>query len=54
MSGVLFDPGICYWAGLNPCTDCRDKSKCLECIKSYEYVQEIYKEVIKNLRKEQK
>ena len=49
----LFDPGFCYWSGLNPCTECRDKSKCLECTKSIEYIQEFYNEIVKNL-KEQK
>lgn len=38
----LFAPGFCYWATLNPCTECSDKSKCLECIKACEYVLAIY------------
>lgn len=49
----LFDSGICYGATLNPCTKCRDKSKCLECTKACEYVQSIYEELVKNIKKEQ-
>lgn len=49
--GKLFDPGFCYWATLNPCTECRDKSKCLECVRSIEYVQELYNEIVKNMKK---
>ena len=46
----LFAPGFCYWATLNPCTECRDKSKCLECTKSIEYVQELHNEIVKNMK----
>ena len=46
----LYDSGICYWAGKNPCTDCRDKSKCLECDKSFEYVLSIHNEIVKNIK----
>lgn len=48
----LFEPGFCYWATLNPCTECKDKSKCLECTKSVEYVQTIHNEMVKNLENE--
>lgn len=47
----LFEPGICYWATKNPCTDCRDKSKCIECDKSCEYVLAIHNEIIKEIKK---
>lgn len=38
----LFDPGVCYLAMQNPCTECSDKSKCLDCTKACEYVLAIY------------
>lgn len=49
----LYDSGICYWAGKNPCTDCRDKSKCLECDKSFEYVLAIHNEIVKNIKQKE-
>jgi len=47
----LFDPGICYFAMQNPCTDCQDKSKCMDCKKSCEYVLKIQTEIIKNMKR---
>ena len=47
----LFDPGVCYWATLNPCTDCQDKSRCMDCTKSCEYVLKIQTEIIKNMKR---
>ena len=49
-----FEPAICYWANKNPCSNCRDKSECLQCPKACEYVQSIYEELVKNIKKEQK
>lgn len=44
----LFDPVVCVFAVQNPCTDCRDKSECLKCPKSCEYVLKIHNEFVEN------
>jgi hypothetical protein len=49
MLDKTYDPLICCLVMQNPCTDCRDKSKCLDCPKACEYVQAIYNELVRKL-----
>ena len=46
---MRYSPEIYCWAISNPCTDCRDKSKCVGCTKSVEYVREVYIQAAKNV-----
>lgn len=45
-----YAPLICALSMKNPCTECKDKSRCLDCSKNCEYVQAIYNRFVKDFK----